>query len=576
MPDAPANQFMANQRTANQLMKSALTWAIRFYPAEKRAWGEAILAEADFITDTGAAVSWTLGGLMVAFRAYFSRLLGGRSASDPVTLGPAQTPPPVRWKLVLVCLAIVAALLFVPELRQALQVTFSTWRDQFRTDRDPFHSDRAAWQKIGREAESRGDAEAMAAAAVRLGDTGGAQFDEAVRLAERAVAKDASLTWIYCFLAEHNNDYWFKGSPHPELSERLQAWDPQNAVTYLVGADAMVRAHQEDPPWKGLPGFAYLAMEVAIQPDDMARLRERDPRWREMMDRAVAAPTYDDYFTRKVNLQVTVMRRLGLIDTQFAMNTVRASWFFFPPVRNLREYVALRFAEGAEAERRGHWQDAANEYSTLLQFGQRMSLDGKWREAWIARDLQEAALNRLQSVLLKLGRPQEAQTAANQSQLLVAEGRNEMQHVREEWESLGKFSSECAFFVHLCSLVMFASAVLMVIALGTFAVTRVRSGFVRSALTWAPLLLVAGCAGLLLAYHPYAEFYGAFLANPATQDVESFIELGSLRWMAGDVGGWIFSVGLRLFWWSVIGTGSAVCIWLTSRAAFWRARPQSA
>src|SRR5580658_3613954 len=177
---------------ASRITVRMLKWALHLYPPEKRAWGEAILAEADSTTELGAALSWTIGGLMVAFRAFFSRLIRRPAAKNEPALIGGQVPPPVPWKLAFTCLAISGGLLFVPDLRQALSVTYSSWTSEF-LPRD----ETAKWQKLGREAETRGDAEAMAFVAMRLPDASGDRFDDAARLADYAIAIDPSLTWTY-------------------------------------------------------------------------------------------------------------------------------------------------------------------------------------------------------------------------------------------------------------------------------------------------------------------------------------------------------------------------------------------
>ncbi len=225
---------------ASRIAVRVLQWAVQLYPPEKRAWGEAIVAEADSAAEVGTALSWMIGGLMVAFRAFFSRLFQRPAGKNETLLaGPAQIPPPIPWKLAFICVAISAGLLFVPDLRQALSVTYSSWTAEF-IPRD----ETIMWKKVAREAEAKGDAPAMAFAAMQLPSPEGERFDQAVRLAEKAVAKDPSLTWTYYFLAQRRGDSRFHGSPHPELTQRLQEWDAKNAVPYLAEADALASCSQ--------------------------------------------------------------------------------------------------------------------------------------------------------------------------------------------------------------------------------------------------------------------------------------------------------------------------------------------
>lgn len=542
---------------ANRIARRVLQWAVGLYPPEKRAWGEAILAEGDSATQLGEALSWMIGGLMVAFRAFFSRLIRPAAKNEPALIGSAQAPSPIPWKLVFVCLAISGALLFVPDLRQALSVTFSSWRAEF-VPRD----ETATWEKLGREAEARGDAEAMAFVAMRLPDVNGDRFDEAVSLAEHAVAKDPSLTWAYYFLAQRRGDSRFHGSAHPELTQHLQEWDPRNAVPYLAEADEIASAHSADPQWRAWPN-------VSVDPpkqEDVARLRARDPRWLELMGRAFAAPTYDAYFDRRLNLDLQVMQRLGVMDPQRAVNAY-FSGNRLPNLVHWREYAALRVAEGEEAERAGQWENAASEYWAVAQFGQRVCLGGKSDvevELVIARGLQESAFKHLQPVLLKLGRVQEAQAVAYAAQLQHSENDEARALSRAEWQRFFTFSLLSGMVVHLCAIVFEASVLVMAILLLAFALKRAPR-FVRLGLSYAPLLLVASATGLLCTYHPYAESYRSYLANPSAQDRESIFSTLAVASVPGEKI-WIFpALSPTNFWWFVIAALGAICIWLVSR-----------
>jgi len=502
---------------------------------------------------------------MVALRAFFSRLFRRPAAkNEPALLGPPQVPPPLPWKLALVCLAIAGALLFVPDLRQGLSVTFSSWRSELKLSNDT-----ALWEKIGREAESKGDAAAMAFAAMRLPGEQGARFDEAVRLAERAVAKDPSLTWTYYFLVKQRNYYSFHASPRPELIQRLQDWDPKNAMPYLAEADDIGYAHADDPQWHVRRSISF---DAPIQQEDLARLRGRDPRWRVLMDRAFEAPTYDDYFDRRFDLDLQVMQRLDVMNPQRAMS----AYFFNDPIpnlKNLQEYAALRVAQGEEAERAGQWENAASEYWFVAQFGQRMRLAGKTDlEPMFARGLQETSFKHLQPVLLKLGRAQEAQTVAYSAQLQHAENEKTRMHNGSEYLRLSTFSLASALFIHICAIVLDASVLLMAVVLVAFALRRAPR-FVRFSLTYAPLLLLLSCTCLLGAYHPYAEFYRSYLAYPWARNPESVWNFLMLCGVSRYDDGTTTAV---YFWWGIIAAAGAIGIWLLSKAVWRTARHQHA
>ena len=501
---------------------------------------------------------------MVAFRAFFANLFRLPAArNEPTLTGSAPTPPRLPWKRAVMCLAISGALLFVPDLRQGLRVIFSSWRDEFRTQ-----DGTAIWGKVGREADNNGDAAAMAVASMRMSSVEGVHFDDAVRLAEHAVAKDPSLTWIYYFLAERRNDSRFRGSPHPELIQRLQNWDPQNAVPYLAEADEIALLHEQDPQWR----------RRGSKEAEISDIRRRDPRWLAMMDRAFGASAYDAYFARRLDLDLQVMQRIGIIDPQLA-TTSYFSADVLPRLQNMREYADWRFAQGEEAERAGHWEDAAIEYWGVAQFGQRVCLGHKGNtdvEVVIARGLQEESFKHLPPVLLELGRPQEAQVVAYAAQLQRMENEETAAHDKSEMQRLMTFSLANGLFVHLCAVLSAASIFLIAVAGFTFAVERAaQSRFVRLGLTYGPLLLVLSITGLLFAYHPYAAYYRSYLANPSAQDQESILDVFLVSGVPQYVHSQSFLGNIHIyFWWAIIATGCAIGIWLALKAV-WRTMRQS-
>ncbi len=405
----------------------------------------------------------------------------------------------------------------------------------------------------------------MAFAAMRLPGREGAHFEEAVGLAERAVAKDPSLTWTYYFLTYRIGDSGVHGSPHPELTQHLQSWDPKNAVPYLAEADAIARAHRDDPQWRGRSGFS---------PEQIVRIRGRDPRWLDLMDRAFAAPVYDTYFARRLDLDLQVMQRLGALDPQRAMSA--HLYYVLPSLLNLREYSALRLAQGEEAERAGQWENAASQYWAVAQFGQRVCLGGKTDvEPMIARVLQETSFKHLQPVLLKLGRAQEAQTVAYEAQLQDPGGPEWRARFQSQSQRLETFSLASGLFIHIFAIALDASAFLMVIVLFTLAVRRAPR-FVRFSLTYAPLVLVLSCVCLLCAYHPYAAFYKSYLANHSAHDFESVANFLMVSGAPGYDNNTATPAKIAIyFWWAILSTGGGIGIWLVSKAVWKTARRPS-
>src|ERR1051325_5000967 len=108
------------QDSQRDLTAGVLRWAAGLYPPEKRAWGEAILAEVYEIDGFAPRLWWTLGGLTMALRVFLSSLL--TPSGKPGTAGPVlpASAAPIPWKRVFICVALAAALLLVPGFRQGL------------------------------------------------------------------------------------------------------------------------------------------------------------------------------------------------------------------------------------------------------------------------------------------------------------------------------------------------------------------------------------------------------------------------------------------------------------------------
>ncbi|HXZ26780.1 MAG TPA: hypothetical protein VEG08_02155 [Terriglobales bacterium] len=505
-----------------ELAVGVLGWATRLYPAERRGWGEAILAEAEAVAPE-QAWSWMLGGVMVAMRAFFSGLLRRPArTTEPALAEPAGPPPPLPWKAALLCLGIAGALFFLPEMRQGVGVTLSTWQNGW----PPGRPAAVQWEKLGREAESRGDAPAMAFAAMRL------PGEQGVGLAERAVARDPGLTWVLFFVERHEAQ-GVQPRLHPELLQQVERWDPENAVPYLAAA-------QETSPFPFPP--------TAV----------RDARWRPLMDRAFAVPRYDDYIARRVQLEREVMKRWKRGSPLDAL-----AMFFslpIPSIKDLQDYAQERLTEGQKAERAGQLEQAAEDYWAVAHFGQRMELGAQTDlEQVVAAHLQRLSFQRLQPVLVRQGRLQEGEAVAYEAQLQAEVGKNVMRSRMERAEASSRSS---AWLVQGAALLGALSLLALAAALAGWAAGRRRARWVRLGLRYAPPLLLASCALLPAAYYPYAQSFAAYLNGAGASSPRvllGFLELWTIPQAA-------WSPAARPYLWSsVIALGSVACAWLLAR-----------
>src|SRR6185437_16979835 len=229
-----------------------------------------------------------------------------------------------------VCIA--ASLLFfaAPTFRQAFRLSIIQWhglmRAAFRTgsfylDPGPDHD------KIAQLARQNHDAEGLAFAALhgRSDRSTTEQADEAVRM-------DPQLTWIYAVLAN-----WHR--PEPAIDEwvsKLEQFDPQNAVPYLIQAEVI---EANDMFVRKLPYRGYLT----------------DPAWLKAMAAAFAAPKLDTYGDRAKQLDRKVALQYGIYDAHIAQNEYFLIAGAFPGLGSPNDYITLLVHSGNDLAGRGDY-----------------------------------------------------------------------------------------------------------------------------------------------------------------------------------------------------------------------------
>lgn len=252
--------------------------SINLYPPEKRAWGRAASAEVHAMPSTFSAARWTYGALWVALRAWLGRLFRRPGAA---LLG-TNTLLRLNWpSLSPLLLALSLCFFLAPQFRQALQATTSMWIAGSPEPGLTQHTFRELREKAQREH----DAETLAFLAFHARDR-----KDALHLAEDAVGIDPGLTWAFGVIP----DYEPVRNP-AQWAERLERWDPDNAVPYLLHADSL-----------------ELSAQVAGKNGQMAalaELRAADSPFRKLMQRAFSAPRYDSYLPRHLELERNVMRK---------------------------------------------------------------------------------------------------------------------------------------------------------------------------------------------------------------------------------------------------------------------------
>ena len=223
--------------------------------------------------------------------------------------------------------------LATPTLRRALRVSLVQWQEVF----DNSHPNSIYWptpysETLEREVEQNRDAEGIAFVALHHPDA-----HERVRLAERAVQLDPTLTWTYGVIAAQD-------SAIPEVGRwvsELEKYEPQNALPYLIAAEKVDLDRV----------FRHTTSGILL-----------DPSWQSAMASAFKSPKLDTYADRLAVLEGRVMLRYG-VDDPFQASTGDAA-------RDYRSTPIYEFLPSNSA-----W-DASRYAQSVLESGETMEGQG--------------------------------------------------------------------------------------------------------------------------------------------------------------------------------------------------------
>ena len=395
----------------------------------------------------------------------------------------------------LLFLVLSASFLFLPPFRQALEALPASWGA--RGDEDWY----ATWlerrgelrtevlQGWVRTAEQRRDSRTLAFAALHLQSQ-----EKSKRLADEAVALDPQLSWVYFHLAGRNDH----NPSIPQWAARLQSWDPDNAIPYLIAAQAISLRRRSHGASIVTPAYLdALANETA---------------WRDLMSKAFAASRYDSYITRRFELERRVLREHGLDRPAVVMLSIAG--YAIPDLANVRDYADLLQEKlAAERERAGREEEARSYYWTVAHFGERVQLGSATDiERLIAAGLRAKAYERLLPLLRRRGEEDEAATVEFSSR----QARQSMTADHLDAESRPASSSfwtarMTRLFMKLA--VLFASFTLLcLVYVGAKRWTHGQTEgwlgrFLTRGLDYTPILLFFACLGLFITYAPFAEAF---------------------------------------------------------------------
>ena len=286
------------------------------------------------------------------------------------------------------------AFFFVQDFRWALQMPYLEAKSDWESEGIPQDQLRA----LAERAKQDRDAQSLAFVALHVAG------DQDAALADQAVAMDPSLTWIYYGMA-HRHLAANRKQPAfaPTLKEwtaKLQAFDPQNAVPYLLEAE-ILRAET-----KGFPD-----LYPPFTPEKGAAVGQQTA-WLAAMEKAYSAPRYDSYVVRRFDLERKVLLANGWARPERLL--VYISAYPIPHLLNIRIYANYKVHYLApQAEAAKHHDQALRHYYSVAFFGQRMQVEGGTLiEQLIGGAVDHIASEPLETELRKAGQNDQAELVA--------------------------------------------------------------------------------------------------------------------------------------------------------------------
>jgi hypothetical protein len=451
------------------------------------------------------------------------------------------------------------AFFFVQDFRWSLQLPYQEARTEW-TGSDVPQADLLA---LAERAQHSRDARSLAFVAFHVAG------DQDVTFADQAVAIDPSLTWIYYGMAHR---HLAANRKQPAFAPTLKAWtakleafDPQNAVPYLLEAEIL---RDETPKFPDLYPPFTLEKGAAVS---------QQTAWVAAMEKAYSAPRYDSYVDRRFDLDRTIMLANGWDRPDRLI--IYMSAYPIPNLLNVRSYANYKVKYLAErAEGQKHSEEAVRLYYQTALFGQRMQVEGGTLiEQLIGVAIDRIAAEPLAAALRKSGKNDQAEMVA------FSDRRFRRDHPEAaNRDPLANSSNQLwaillAHILAFCTAFFWGAALLAAVYLNAKRWVRVQKRgrifqFVTGAVNYLAVLVFVSSLALFLVTVPYFANFHYYMSAPGhIRDLEpvflNTFPYVATDWQWGEPDILLRSVRYYLRWAGIALVLLALLGWLKKRLA---------
>jgi hypothetical protein len=489
------------------------------------------------------SLRWLGGGIMSLGKAWCNHVIYGWNENEKEPSA-VKTPGPIAITLGILALV---AFFTMPSVHEGFSAVVNAW--------PPYNNRHATdYRRMAQEAETRGDAKTLAFLSTRMDS-----LAENVRLKNKAVELDPSLTWIY--FRGGDTRYAYNSIPEKHgWMQKLEASDPDNAVPYLTAAS--IRDTEIRKQFNGLPPAGTIT---------------NDPAWRAAMEKAFAAPRYDSYYFRAMDLQQSVLKTHNM---QQPEDVGRGIIEYYPSgLWESQAYSKLLMDQAKEAQQKGDTARALHLGWTLAQFAERARANSHndWARG-SAESMLQSACKFLQPLESSEGHVDVAKHLASENEALTQKlAEKNAATIPYVFRPLN--ATSIALHSAGAGLILFGGAIvlsLVFLFVARFSPSLRGSGFYRWACNcgrFAPAGFAAAIALMAATFAPYLEYEHDYVRGAKdTATLQAIITMDTSLYDLPSR--FLHQVGVGLLWEGLIPVAVVAGILFLSRNELFRRAPR--